>query len=114
MEFQDSISVCQNLCLKVLESFSIYVCCDFIIDDELVLISSINWNYNSPTNNREAGLLIESEQAAEYYTNVFNYDWEGVVLDNTASAAVGFDIRIILAGAIIAGLVVLYIWRRRH
>ena len=86
----------------------------FIIDDELVLISSINWNYNSPTNNREAGLLIESEEAAEYYTNVFNYDWEGVVLDNPASAAVGFDIRFILAGAVIAGLVVLYIWRRRH
>ena len=86
----------------------------FIIDDELVLISSINWNYNSPTNNREAGLLIESEEAAEYYTRVFTYDWEGVVLDNPVSAAVGFDIRFLLAGVIIAGFVVLYVWRRRR
>ena len=86
----------------------------FIIDEELVLISSINWNYNSPTNNREAGLLLESKEAAEYYTRVFNYDWEEVVLDNPASAAVGFDIRFILAAVVIAGLIGLYIWRRRH
>ena len=86
----------------------------FIIDDETVLISSINWNYNSPTNNREAGLLLESEEAAAYYTRVFSYDWDGVVLDNPASAAVGFDIRYLLAGIIIVGLVGLYVWRRRH
>ncbi|MBQ3570074.1 MAG: phospholipase [Methanocorpusculum sp.] len=86
----------------------------FIIDDETVLISSINWNYNSPTNNREAGLLLESEEAAAYYTRVFSYDWDGVVLDNQASAAVGFDIRYLLAGIIIVGLVGLYVWRRRH
>ncbi len=86
----------------------------FILDGQTVLISSINWNYNSPTNNREAGLLLISEEAAEYYTRVFTYDWEGVVLDNPASAAVGFDIRFLLAGIILAGLGVLYVWRRRH
>ncbi|MBO5118840.1 phospholipase, partial [Methanocorpusculum sp.] len=86
----------------------------FIIDGKTVLISSINWNYNSPTNNREAGLLLESEEAAAYYTRVFSYDWDGVVLDNPASAAVGFDIRYLLAGIIIIGLVGLYVWRRRH
>ena len=86
----------------------------FIIDGKTVLISSINWNYNSPTNNREAGLLLESEEAAAYYTRVFSYDWDGVVLDNPASAAVGFDIRYLLAGIIIVGLVGLYVWRRRH
>ena len=86
----------------------------FIIDKETVLISSINWNYNSPTNNREAGLLLESEEAAAYYSRVFSYDWDGVILDNPASAAVGFDIRYLLAGGIIIGLAGLYIWRRRH
>ncbi|MBO5431510.1 phospholipase, partial [Methanocorpusculum sp.] len=86
----------------------------FIIDDETVLISSSNWHYNSPTNNREAGLLLDSEEAAEYYTRVFSYDWDGVVLDNPASAAVGFDIRYLFAGIIIVGLVGLYVWRRRH
>ena len=86
----------------------------FVIDKETVLISSINWNYNSPTNNREAGLLLESEEAAAYYSRVFSYDWDGVVLDNPASAAVGFDIRYLLAGGIIIGLAGLYIWRRRH
>ena len=85
-----------------------------IVDERIVLISSINWNYNSPTNNREAGLLIESEEAAAYYTRVFSYDWDGTVPEDPASAALGFDVRFVLAGIIIAGLVGLYIWRRRH
>ncbi len=46
-----------------------------IVDRRQVLISSINWNENSARNNREAGLIIENEDVAEFYTNVFFYDW---------------------------------------
>ncbi|MEA2074464.1 MAG: phospholipase D-like domain-containing protein [Euryarchaeota archaeon] len=46
-----------------------------IVDRSEVLISSINWNEYSPTNNREAGLIIENEDVAEFYTGVFLYDW---------------------------------------
>jgi hypothetical protein len=46
-----------------------------IVDRRKVLISSINWNEYSPTNNREAGLIIENEDVAEFYTGVFRYDW---------------------------------------
>lgn len=46
-----------------------------IVDRRKVLISSINWNEYSPTNNREAGLIIENEDVAEFYTEVFLYDW---------------------------------------
>jgi len=46
-----------------------------IVDHSHVLISSINWNENSARNNREAGLIIENEDVAEFYTNVFFYDW---------------------------------------
>ncbi len=46
-----------------------------IVDCREVLISSINWNEYSPTNNREVGLIIENEDVAEYYTDVFFYDW---------------------------------------
>jgi len=46
-----------------------------IVDRRKVLISSINWNENSARNNREAGLIIENEDVAEFYTNVFFYDW---------------------------------------
>jgi phosphatidylserine/phosphatidylglycerophosphate/cardiolipin synthase-like enzyme len=46
-----------------------------IVDNKSVLISSINWNENSVTRNREAGIIIENEEVAEYYAEVFFYDW---------------------------------------
>jgi len=46
-----------------------------IVDCREVLISSINWNEYSPRNNREAGLIIENEDVASFYTEVFLYDW---------------------------------------
>lgn len=46
-----------------------------IIDDELVLVGSINWSDNSLTNNREAALLIRSRNIASFYKEVFAWDW---------------------------------------
>ena len=46
-----------------------------IVDNKSVLISSINWNENSVMQNREAGIIIESEEVAHYYVDVFFYDW---------------------------------------
>jgi phosphatidylserine/phosphatidylglycerophosphate/cardiolipin synthase-like enzyme len=46
-----------------------------IVDNNSVLISSINWNENSVTRNREAGIIIENEEVAQYYAEVFFYDW---------------------------------------
>jgi len=46
-----------------------------IVDRSRVLISSVNWNEYSPTNNREAGLIIENEEVARFYTDVFLFDW---------------------------------------
>ena len=46
-----------------------------IVDNTSVLISSINWNENSVTKNREAGLIITNEEIALYYAEVFFYDW---------------------------------------
>jgi phosphatidylserine/phosphatidylglycerophosphate/cardiolipin synthase-like enzyme len=45
-----------------------------VVDDKLALISSINWNENSPRNNREVGVIIEGEPA-RYYSDVFMFDW---------------------------------------
>ncbi|WP_455392051.1 phospholipase D-like domain-containing protein [[Eubacterium] cellulosolvens] len=46
-----------------------------IVDGRKVLISSINWNYNSISYNREAGVVVENTQVAGYYQNFFDYDW---------------------------------------
>ncbi|MCG2718009.1 MAG: phospholipase D-like domain-containing protein [Nanoarchaeota archaeon] len=46
-----------------------------IVDCNKTLISSINWGYNSVTNNRETGVIVENKKVAEFYTKIFMYDW---------------------------------------
>ena len=60
-----------------------------IVDNTSVLISSINWNENSVTKNREAGIIIENQEIATYYAEVFFYDWE---LDPPKSMAPVFSL----------------------
>jgi len=46
-----------------------------IVDDLLVLVGSINWSGSALTQNREAGLLIRSREAALYFREIFAWDW---------------------------------------
>jgi hypothetical protein len=46
-----------------------------VVDGEKTLVSSINWATGSVIHNREAGVIIENERVAEYYTRLFYYDW---------------------------------------
>jgi len=46
-----------------------------LIADDSVLISSINWNLNSVTRNRETGLIIRNSGAADYFAAIFDHDW---------------------------------------
>ncbi len=46
-----------------------------VVDGNKTLISSINWNENSVRNNREMGIIIENEDVGDYFTKIFNYDW---------------------------------------
>ncbi|RLF45851.1 MAG: hypothetical protein DRN29_05965, partial [Thermoplasmata archaeon] len=84
-----------------------------IVDGEGVLISSINFNENSVRNNREVGIIIKNEDVAEYFTNVFKYDWnaefreKGAVMDKE-------KIEMVLIGIIfgLAFLIIYIHWRR--
>lgn len=46
-----------------------------IVDERKVLVSSINWSRNSPTNNREVSLLIDHPEVGRYFSDLFIYDW---------------------------------------
>ncbi|WP_096189501.1 phospholipase D-like domain-containing protein [Evansella halocellulosilytica] len=48
-----------------------------VIVDDQVLVSSINWSKNSGKNNREAGVIIQNQEVADFYKEVFLYDWYG-------------------------------------
>ena len=46
-----------------------------IVDGRIVLVSSINYSDNSIEDNREAGVIIENEDIAQWYLEVFDFDW---------------------------------------
>lgn len=80
-----------------------------IVDGRSVLVSSINWNSNSPNFNREAGVIIEHPGVAAYFSDVFNEDWNHAV----KSPGGGTDyLKITFIIIVIALLGVLYY--RRH
>ena len=46
-----------------------------IVDGRMVLISSINYSEGSITRNREAGVIIENKDVAQWYLEVYDFDW---------------------------------------
>src|SRR5690606_7634234 len=82
-----------------------------IIDREKVLVSSINWNMNSPTFNREAGVIIHHPGVGEHYSLAFERDWEKA---GSEKGEKGPDlIKIAVACVVIAALLLFSYWRRR-
>jgi cardiolipin synthase len=81
-----------------------------IVDDTSVLVSSINWNTNSPNFNREAGVIIGHPGVARYFRDVFEDDWQPA----RAGASPGTDyLKVTLLIAVLAGLVALY-WHKQR
>lgn len=77
-----------------------------IVDGKKVLVSSINWNTNSPGNNREAGAIIENIGAAGYFRKVFEWDWK--YSGATTCKNEGDPLKYIFLGLVIAGLGIMY------
>ncbi|MBC7692323.1 MAG: phosphatidylserine/phosphatidylglycerophosphate/cardiolipin synthase family protein [Methylotenera sp.] len=46
-----------------------------LIDGRLTLVSSINWDYNSILNNREAAIVLTSPEIFNHYEKIFSSDW---------------------------------------
>jgi hypothetical protein len=45
------------------------------VDGKKTLVSSINWATGSVIYNREAGVIIENREVAQFFTEIFYYDW---------------------------------------
>jgi phosphatidylserine/phosphatidylglycerophosphate/cardiolipin synthase-like enzyme len=80
-----------------------------IVDDRAVLVSSINWNTNSPGFNREAGVIVEQPEVARYFRTVFDADWSPAVRSPQPSTDY---LKIACVIGVIGLLLVLYY--RRH
>lgn len=85
-----------------------------IVDGRAVLVSSINWNANSPAFNREAGVIIEHQKIAGYYLAVFEDDWNASDKREAGGAAGPDRLKIAAAACILTALTGLYLYRRRR
>lgn len=74
-----------------------------IVDGVKVLISSINWSYTSVTQNRESGVIVENEDVAQFYLEIFNYDWS--VSEQLLPSSSNIPFEYIGIGSIIAVIV---------
>ena len=81
-----------------------------IVDDSRVLVSSINWNSNSPNFNREAGVIIDHKGVARYFLEVFEDDWNPSI----RSPEIKTDyLKFVMVAVVTAVLLIIYYRRRR-
>lgn len=48
-----------------------------LVDDDVVIVGSLNWNRNSARENREVALALAGPEPVAYYREVFEADWRG-------------------------------------
>ncbi|MDP3395780.1 MAG: phospholipase D-like domain-containing protein [Methanoregula sp.] len=80
-----------------------------IVDGQRVLVSSINWNSNSPNFNREAGVIIDHTGVAQYFLTVFEDDW-----NNTVTSPQSKTDYTKIAIVVVVILLLLVIYYRKH
>ncbi len=74
-----------------------------VIDREIAVVGSANWNENAFENNREVLLALHGEEVAAYYAGVFADDWEGDVGLWALPFGLGVTVVVALALAALVG-----------
>ncbi|MHA1664628.1 MAG: phospholipase D-like domain-containing protein [Candidatus Njordarchaeales archaeon] len=75
-EVQEYFSGYSNIHVVAADGPLFYHVKSVIVDDHLVLVSSINWSDKSISENYEAGILVDSRNVTRYYKTIFQDDWE--------------------------------------
>jgi hypothetical protein len=57
-----------------------------IVDGKVALVSSMNWSNQGVLVNRDAGLLFYDREIAEYYREVFDFDWKNLTRQSVDEA----------------------------
>ena len=73
-----------------------------VVDREVAVVGSANWNDNAFRNNREVVLALHGEEIAEYYADVFEDDWDG----DGGSWRLPFGLSLTVLGALAVAAVV--------
>jgi phosphatidylserine/phosphatidylglycerophosphate/cardiolipin synthase-like enzyme len=75
-----------------------------IADRRKVLVSSINWNDNSPRFNRETGVIIEHQGVGDYFSRVFDDDWVVSEVSGRTTGPDWFKIRLAFLVLVVLGI----------
>jgi cardiolipin synthase len=89
-----------------------------IVDAKIVIIASLNWNANS-IHNREAGVIVENEEIASFFEDVFFHDWnvsmsgepEGIATGEAAEREGRTPIKMKVVGAAVTLIISFVIFR---
>jgi len=71
-----------------------------VIDDDRVVVGSLNWNHRSATRNREVVVVLEGEAVGSYYGRVFRADWRGGAWRLPAGVTVVLAALVVVAGVV--------------
>lgn len=56
-----------------------------VVDGKAVLVSSQNWSTDGTLYNRDAGVIIENEDVAQYFQEIFMHDWQYLAANKAQS-----------------------------
>jgi phosphatidylserine/phosphatidylglycerophosphate/cardiolipin synthase-like enzyme len=84
-----------------------------IIDNDTVVVGSMNWNNNSARENREVALVLESRAAGRYYGRVFDADWKGGNGDGGLDIGVDSPLPVGIVAAVVGVFVLAVVVARR-
>ncbi len=86
-----------------------------VVDEQRVLVSSINWNEASPSFNREAGVIVDDPEAAAYFAAAFDADWETGGGGSASIAGRGIHwFRLGIAAVVLAAIAAALLLRKRR
>ncbi|MDS0221057.1 phospholipase D-like domain-containing protein [Haloarcula sp. S1AR25-5A] len=69
-----------------------------VIDEERVVVGSLNWNEAAATSNREVVLVLHGSDAADYFGAVFAADWDAGGFDTPVGIVVALLGILVVAG----------------
>jgi phosphatidylserine/phosphatidylglycerophosphate/cardiolipin synthase-like enzyme len=73
-----------------------------VVDDETVVVGSLNWNNNSARENREVAVVLDDPETGRYYRRTFDADWRGGGSDRLPAGLVAAVALAVLVALLVA------------
>jgi phosphatidylserine/phosphatidylglycerophosphate/cardiolipin synthase-like enzyme len=87
-----------------------------LVDGRVAFVSSLNWNRNAATNNREVGLIVEGAEIVEPFRAAFERDWSdgGRPPGGDPAEVLANPLLLPLVTVLVVNVALLAAWRRHR